>query len=330
MTVRSPRRWRPSLPREPGAAGAYLRLLGASLAWGGGAIAVKYAVLALPPVAMAFARYLIAVAILAALLALTRRRWPRRDDLPLLFLLGLTGVFGFAVPFNAGLQFTGAGEGSVLTAISPFVSFLFAAWLLGDRLTARRLVAGGISLGGVAVLVSGGPPATAISPNRVLGDLLVLIAAVNWGVYSVLVRLIQQRGVELLAMTTWSMIIGVALMALALPFEPRPIVWQALGPDVLAAVLYAGLVSSVLAYLWWNESVRRIGPARASLFTNLNPVVAVVIAAVLFGEWFTPLQAAGAALVIAGLVIANLPSRQRPAPPHDAASSATVTCRSSA
>jgi drug/metabolite transporter (DMT)-like permease len=295
-------------PTGAGAAGAYLRLLGASLAWGGGAIAVKYAVLAMPPVAMAFARYLIAAVILLLLLALARRRLPRRRDLPLLFLLGVTGIVGFAVPFNAGLQFTGAGEGSVLTAFSPFVSFLFAAWLLGDRLTVRRVAAGILSLAGVVLLVAGGPPATALSPNRPLGDLLVLVAAFNWGIYSVLVRLVQRRGVELLDMTTWSIVIGVFLMALALPVEPRPIDWSAIGPDVLVAVLYAGLVSSVLAYLWWNEGVRRIGPARASLFTNLNPVAAVIIAAVLFGERFTPLQAGGAALVIAGLVIANVQS----------------------
>lgn len=296
----------PTLRLPPTSAGAYLRLLGASLAWGGGAIAVKYAVLAMPPVAMAFARYLIAAVILVGLLALARWRLPRRRDLPLLFLLGVTGIFGFAVPFNAGLQFTGAGEGSVLTAFSPFVSFLFAAWLLGDRLTIRRLAAGLLSLAGVVLLVASGPPATATSPNRLLGDLLVLVAAVNWGVYSVLVRLVQRRGVELLEMTTWSIVIGVVLMALALPVEPRPLDLSAIGPDVLVAVLYAGLVSSVLAYLWWNEGVRRIGPARASLFTNLNPVAAVGIAAVLFGERFTPLQAVGAALVIAGLIIVNV------------------------
>ncbi|GIW05294.1 MAG: hypothetical protein KatS3mg060_0099 [Dehalococcoidia bacterium] len=293
-------------PTGRGTGGAYLRLLGAALAWGGGAIAVKYAVLAMPPVAMAFWRYLIAAVILVALLVLGRRSLPKLGDLPLLFLMGLTGIFGFAVPFNAGLQFTGAGEGSVLTAFSPFVSFLFAAWLVGDRLTVRRLAAGVISLAGVVLLVAGGPAATATSPNRLLGDLLVLVAAFNWGVYSVLVRLIQRRGVDLLDMTAWSIVVGVGLMALVLPFEPRSIEWSAIGPDVLLAVIYAGLISSVFAYLWWNEGVRRIGPARASLFTNLNPVAAVIIAAVVFGERFLPLQAAGAALVLAGLAIANV------------------------
>jgi drug/metabolite transporter (DMT)-like permease len=278
----------------------------ASLAWGGGAIAVKYAVLAMPPLAMAVVRYAIAAVVLLALVALWRRGLPRRGDLPLLMLMGVTGIFGFAAPFNAGLQFTGAGEGSVLTAFSPFVSFLVAAWLLGDRLTVRRVVAGVVSLGGVALLVAGGPEATTTSPNRLLGDLLVLVAAFNWGVYSVLVRLAQRRGVDLLDMTAWSIMFGTVFLALALPFEPRPIVWSALGPDVALAVVYAGLVASVLAYLWWNEGVRRLGPSLASLFTNLNPVAAVAIAALLFGERFLPWQAVGATLVLTGLAVANL------------------------
>ncbi|MFN8533963.1 MAG: DMT family transporter [Dehalococcoidia bacterium] len=289
-----------------GGFGAYARLSGAAFAWGGGAVAVKYAVTAMPPVTTAVARYLIAATILLTLLAVGRRPLPRRGDLPLLALMGFTGAFGFAIPFNIGLQFTGAGEGSVLTAFSPFISFVFAAWLLGDPLTMRRVTAGVISLVGVLLLVVGGPQPSDTGANRLVGDLLVLVAAFNWGVYSVLVRVIQRRGVELLDMTTWSVVFGVLLMALVAPFDSRPIVWSAIGPDVVLAVVYAGVVSTVLAYLWWNEGVRRIGPPRASLFTNLNPIVGIGIAAVLFGERFLPLQAVGTVLILSGLLIANL------------------------
>jgi drug/metabolite transporter (DMT)-like permease len=223
----------------------------------------------------------------------------------LLALAGLTGVPGFAILFNVGLQYTGAGEGSVLTAFSPFVAIVAAAIILGEPLTLRRIGAGVVSLVGVFFLVLGGPQ-QAEGANRLLGDVLVLFAAFNWGLYSVLVRVLQQRGVGLLDMTAWSMILGVLMMVAVLPFEQRPNDWAAVTPDILAAVLYAAIFASVLAYIWWNEGVRRIGPQRASLFTNLNPIAAVTISAFLFGERFAALQAVGAALILTGLAVANV------------------------
>ncbi|GIW12015.1 MAG: permease [Dehalococcoidia bacterium] len=293
-------------PTGQGGMTAYLLLAGAALTWGGGAIAVKVAVAAIPPLMLVTARYGVAATVLSLLLVWQRRPLPRRRDLPLLLAMGLTGVVGFAAPFNAGLQFTGAGEGAILTALSPFVAMLLTAWWLREPVTLRRVVAGIVALVGVALLVLAGPAATAVGPNRGLGDLLVLAAAISWGTYSVLVRFAQRRGLSLLDTTAWTVIVGALISLPVLPFEPRPLTVAALELAVVGAVLYTGICASVMAYLAWNEGVRRIGPSRASLFNNVNPVAAAIISAVLFGERLTVLQLVGAVLVLSGLVVANL------------------------
>jgi len=87
--------------------------------------------------------------------------------------------------------------------------------------------------------------------------------------------------------------------------------WSAVGWEGWAALAYATVLSLLVAYVIWNRSVKLVGPSRTVIYMCLTPLVAVIAAALLLGERPRPLQAVGAALIIAGVL---LTVRQRSEP----------------
>ena len=89
--------------------------------------------------------------------------------------------------------------------------------------------------------------------------------------------------------------------------------WDRFGLAFWAAIVFSGGLSTGLAYGIWNAAVRAVGPARTAMFSNAVPVVGVAAGVLVLGEPLLPLQLAGGALVIAG-VLSVRRRRQRPVP----------------
>ncbi|MBI3965733.1 MAG: DMT family transporter [Chloroflexi bacterium] len=282
----------------------YLMLAGTAGLWGGSAIAVKLALPDLPPVTIAAARFATGAVTLVLLL-----RWrgelslPPARQIPIMLVLGLLGGLGFTGLYTYALQYTGAGEGSLIAALSPIVTVLVAAATIGERITGQKLVGTMLSFAGVAALVGFGP-VTGTGEHRLFGDLVMIAAALSWGSYSVVAR-VAMRETPMLHVSAYSVLVGAVGLAVVAAFEPQrvsdplAIRWQ-----TWLCVLYMGVPATALGYLWWNEGVRRIGASRAAAFSNLSPVSSVVGGYLMLGERFAPGQIVGAALVIAGLALA--------------------------
>jgi drug/metabolite transporter (DMT)-like permease len=90
--------------------------------------------------------------------------------------------------------------------------------------------------------------------------------------------------------------------------------WSAVGPVGWGALAYSTLLSLVVAYIIWNRSIQVVGPSRTVVYMCLTPLFAVASAAVLLGERPRPLQAVGALLILSGVVLSRLGSREHPAP----------------
>jgi drug/metabolite transporter (DMT)-like permease len=151
-----------------------------------------------------------------------------------------------------------------------------------------------------------GSATQAAVPGReggVLGPALVLAAALAWACYAVLLKPFAAR-VDPLQLSAWTLFGGVALLVpLAAPGLAR-LHPTAVAPAAWGAVLYSSLVAMVLAYLFYYRGVRVVGAVRTSMFSNLQPIVALAVAAATLGERPGPWQLAGAGLIAAGLVAA--------------------------
>jgi drug/metabolite transporter (DMT)-like permease len=132
--------------------------------------------------------------------------------------------------------------------------------------------------------------------------MLVLAACVCWALYTVLLKPYTERvpGIPLSALT---MVGGaVPLVLVSLP-QVAATPWTALPVSAWGALLYSGLLALAVAYLFWYRGVRVLGPTRSAMYSNLQPVVALVVAWIALGEKPTVIQVLGAVAIMTGLLL---------------------------
>lgn len=237
-------------------------------------------------------------------------RRPERGDVGRLVVLGIVGNVLYQIAFIYGVDLTRAGNASVMLALTPLFVVLLSRFAGHERPGPFTLVGGASSVIGVA-LVSGAAMQLGSTLRGLAGDLILVGAALVWAVYTVGSRpLIEKYGsVQTTAWTLWS---GGAVLALvgtpSLIRQP----WGAVTPAAWAGVAYSSLLAIGLSYLLWYRGVERLGNTRTSVFSNLTPAVALVIAALWLGERLTILSITGATLTIVGVMLVrwdHLPAR---------------------
>jgi len=223
----------------------------------------------------------------------------------LLTAMALTGVLGFPFLLYRGLQLTTATDAVLINATGPLMTAVLAAILLRERLFPRHVLGGVITFFGVALIVSGGSFERLHQWHVNVGDLYILLAVVLWGLYSVISRK-ATRTRTVFSVTTISTWIGLPffLGAAAVGSEPATINWSW---HLVLAVVYIGIFPSGVAFLSWNEGVRRVGANRAMVFYNMLPVYGSILGVILLGESLGTQHFIGGGLILAGSLIAIWP-----------------------
>ena len=233
------------------------------------------------------------------------RERPSLRHWTLLIAMALTGAVGFPLLLYRGLQLTTASEAVLINATGPLITAVLASILLRERLFPRHILGGVISFLGVGLIVSGGSFERLRQWHINVGDLYVLVAVVLWGVYSVISRwATRSRSVfSVTAISTW-IALPFFLGASAAGWQPAPTPWSW---HLLLAVVYIGIFPSGLAFLSWNEGVRRVGPNRAMVFYNMLPVYGSALGVILLGESLGPQHFTGGGLILTGSLLAIWP-----------------------
>jgi drug/metabolite transporter (DMT)-like permease len=269
--------------------------------WGANFNLSKHVLVDLNALVAAAARFDIAALVMLAFSVLRGQALPLIRHGRAYATLGLVGIGGFNVLFFFGMQMTSAVNGALIMALNPLVTALLAFWIAGERPAPRQLLAFPIGLIGVGVVVLGGGAQFRIGE----GDLLMLAANLCWALYNVLVGKLLPRDVGGLANTTGVMLAGAVVLSLIAALAGAPVAVP--GADALGSLLLMSLGGSVLAYLFWNAGIARLGAARTALFLNLVPVSSMVISA-LEGRPPTLVQLTGGAIVVGAVSLASLSS----------------------
>ena len=283
-------------------ASAYAAAVGMTVAFGLSFVATKYALRGFEPLLLALLRFSLAGGILWVVWRLRSRgeRVSRRElaRLALLGFVSLTVYFSFE---NLGIARTSASEAAILIGAIPLFVVILNTFTLRERSTARQWVGIALSFAGIAALVLLGGGA---GGGSLTGNLLVLVASLSAGVYSILARrLLVSR--PALFVTTFQNLFG-ALFMLPLALAEAALVGvRHPTPRATGGLLFLTVVCSFTAYLLLNYAFRFIPASKVAVFINLTPIVAVASAYVLLGERFTPGQAFAAVVVVAGVWLTN-------------------------
>ncbi|MEX2283350.1 MAG: DMT family transporter [Gemmatimonadota bacterium] len=296
---------------------ANIALLVMTIIWAVNFSVAKIALQKVTPLAFNALRFPLAA---AALYILLRRKGPialpPRRDLFRVLMLGLLGNVLYQQFFIFGLNQTRAGTASLLLAGTPLITAVLSATLGHERVPGKVWIGVGCTLLGISFVVLFGSPDPDQTQSTGLGALLLLSASCSWAVYTVGARdLVARHGA--IAVTAWTLWIGsVGVFLVGLPAVVQTDL-RAISPGIWAAVFYAGVLSVGVAYLFWYNGVRELGNTRTSTYSNLVPVITLLVAWLWLGENPSIGQLAGAATIIGGVTLAQSGGIAPVEPPHE-------------
>lgn len=226
-----------------------------------------------------------------------------RKDWGKIVLLGV-----LIIPFNQtlyllGQSLTGAGHGAVLFSTAPIWIFGLALIHLGEKFTWRRALGFAIATLGVVWIVFSG--AVEIGNEYLLGDLIILVAVIAWGYYTVVGKpLVTKYGA--LRMTAYALAIGTVLYSPYGLYRALQYDYSLSTPEAWGAVVYMAVGISGLVYVLWYWLLKYMDASRIAVYHNVQPVIAALVAYSFLGESLGWPFVVGGLAVICGVIITEL------------------------
>lgn len=281
----------------------YLLLTLANLFWAGNWIVGRGMRADVPPIALSYWRWIIALACLLPL------AWPylKRDRAQLaagwrwVVVLGVLGTSLYNALTYIGLQQTEAVNGLLLNSFIPIVIVALAWIFQGKRIQPIEALGIAASFCGVLAIVARGQPENLRALTLNIGDLWILVSVVCWAIYTLLLP--KRPAAHPLAFLFAIALVGsVATLPVYL--------WEiAAGRHIVhstaawLAIAYAGVFPAFLGFIFWNKGVEQVGAARAGLFIHLMPAFGILLASLFLGEALRGFHFAGIALIFGGIFL---------------------------
>jgi len=298
---------------------ASLAAAGTVLLWASAFPAISVAVGPFGPAGLAVVRLTVASATLLLAAPLLRVRRPRRADLPLIAVCGLAGMTGYQLLLNTGERVVPAGTASLLVATAPVYASGLAVAFLGEHQARRQWAGATVALAGTATI------AAAHGLSFGASALIVLAAAVLQAIFHTAQKPLLGRytSFEVTAYAMWAGTVFVLPWAgsavRALPHASGP---------VFAAAVFLGVAPSAAGFVLWAYAMARMDVGRVTLSLYLVPAAAIVIALIWLSQLPGPVELAGGAVALGGVVLASSKGRRRAQPQDGVAAAERVEPRS--
>lgn len=289
----------------PPALAIRLRASLAILFWGASFIATKIALRDAHPATIILLRFALGAAILW--FAIWHGRMFQRigaRDLVYLAMLGFIAVPLHQTLQAMGLLYTTASSMGWIIALIPVFTAILAWLFLGEPLSARKVIGSILAFSGAVFVVTRGvlSPDTLRLPST-FGDTLAVLSALNWAVFQVASKPILRRLPPTLAMAYLMLLGGIVILPLTIPQTLSD--WSHLTFDSWLAILFLGIFCSGLGYLIWYDALAKIDASQLSSLSYIQPLITLLIAAILLGETITPAIVLGGAVILVGVYLVN-------------------------
>jgi drug/metabolite transporter (DMT)-like permease len=288
---------------------AWVAILLTTVMWASSLIFAKIVYVEVTPILFVALRYTIATPFLLSMVFLSKNRSEKlqtsRTYWKSIALAGFLGPFLSQVLQYIGLSVTSAGETLLLLNLSPVFAVLLAAPLLGEAITKDKAVGLLIAMVGAYFIVAGsGPLNGEVSLVRIVGDAIIIISTLLFALNGVAGKM-AVGGVDSISVTAFSTIFAVPFLWLSAAGLEDISVLFTLSMSTWLVLLWVGTVNSVIAFIFYYESMKYIEASRVQIALNLIGVWGIIMSVLILGETTTLLQIAGGVLTIVGVVLAQ-------------------------
>lgn len=276
---------------------AYLYLMITFFAWGSLYVVSKFVLGKVPVVTVLFLRYFIASIVLLCINKKSKANKIQKQDLKYIFLIGFVGYFLSVGSQLIGIKLSNASVASLVNAMNPITIMIFAAIILKEKLTVKKIVSVTLAVVGVYIIIG-----SSKGSGQSLGILFSIVSVILWSFVSVIVKKVTQK-YDAIQVTTYCMIVAAGctfpVSACELIFTHNlQFSWSA-----AFSLLYMGIVCTALAYVFWNKSLSIIEAGTCSLFYPVQPMVSALLGWMFLGECISLNFIFGAILIIGGVLL---------------------------
>lgn len=276
---------------------AYAALLITAIIWGAAPPIIKYTLNFISPIDFLLYRFLIvSLLLLIPLILRIKKVKPTKNQWPQYLILGFLGT-----PLTLFLLFTGMNKatamaGSIIWVIAPILVILGGAFWFKEQVTLREKIGIGLVLTGTLMTIF--QPllqAQSMLHQNVLGNLLIFLGTVAWATFTLLAK---KAKLDSFILTASSFLVGTLVL---LPFfQPASLSWPA-----LPGIIYMAVFGSIIAYFTYLYGHQQIEVSEAAIFTYLQPLFGVPLAAIWLKEIITLSFLIGVILIATGVFIAE-------------------------
>ncbi len=285
--------------------GVFLALT-ATLLWSANYVIARGLSDSIPPVTLAVLRWTVAFLVLLPIAGKDiPKQFPSiKKHFKFFLLASILGVSLFNTLIYTAGHYTSATNLSLIAITAPVFIIIMSILFLKTKFSYKTLPGIIVTLIGLLTLISKGNPIALLELDFNKGDLLMLLAAICFSGYSVLMTQ-KPREVSmpvLLLVTSFSGLV-LLLPFLSLPVNklPSPVFTQ----EVLLSVLYVGIFASIIAFYSWNHAILRIGSQRAGILYYTLPLFSSLLAIMFLGEQVQTFHLISFAFIIAGIYISR-------------------------
>ena len=277
-------------------------LILAAIFWGLNFAATKYAADFLPQLFIVAFRFVGGGLVLLLVLRILEpeSRMRRKDILPMA-ALGCFGIGAAQTAFTFGISLTSAASTGLVFTTAPVWGMVLGFVLGLERPSWRGVVGVGLCILGVGIVFYGGLSSV---EDSLLGDLVILLAAVSVGAYTVFSMPMLERHSPLAVATYPTLFGGPAILILSLPYL-GDVEWGSLGLGPWAALVYSAILATAFAYAAWQRGISRIGANRVLVYQYLITLTGVTSGIVFFGENLSIEKIVGGVVILVGVYLAR-------------------------
>ncbi|HAG16573.1 MAG TPA: EamA family transporter [Bacteroidales bacterium] len=288
---------------------AHIALLFAMMFWGMSFVWTRQLLMVFSPLIIIFFRLILSFILLFAIAKLSKRLQKiHKRDYGYLFLLSMSQPFLYFIFEGYGIKYTSASIASILIATIPLFTPIGAYFLFKEKLGSMNIFGLFISFAGVVLVVADFGNKADFS---ILGVGLLFLAVITGTIYGLGLKKLTEK-YNSITITSYQNLIGIFLfLPLIIGFESKHLLdfTNLLTFDLALSLFNLALFASSIAFVLFAYGIQKIGPSKASVFSNSIPIFTLLFAYFVLGESITLWKIVGIAIVLLGLFLAQLKKR---------------------